>query len=93
MNGILRRTFKFIITVVRGALQYAISWAIAIIVVGSPTLLITGWIKGFDTQTIVSMAISSIGVIIVSIGFLTGLVIGCAVSLPRAIIDLVHGRL
>jgi hypothetical protein len=68
-------------------------WVIAIIVVGSIMLLITGWVKGFDTQTIISLAISSSSSFdAVRSGFLLGLVIGGVVSLPRAILDLVHGR-
>ena len=94
MTSALHPIFKLIIKVVYGALQAAILWSIAIIVVGSIMLLITGWMRGFNTRTIVSLAISSSSSLdTIRIGFLGGLLIGAVVTLPRAIIDLIHERL
>ncbi len=94
MTSTLHPTFKFIFKVVYGAIQAAILWAIAVIVVGSIMVLITGWMKGLDTRTIISLMISSSSSLeAVRIGFLLGLLVGGVVSLVRTTLDLVNRRL
>jgi hypothetical protein len=93
MTSALYLICKLSIKVVYGAFQSAILWVLAIIVVGSIMLLITGWMKGLDTRTIISLAISSSSSFeAIRVGFLMGLVIGGVVNLPQAILGFLYGR-